>query len=217
MKGKIFVALKTKYKNLGFRDEAFNGVADYLSKTVEDEKDIETAICGVESLLKSFQGEVDFVRNEKTGLQKKLEDLEKEIKEKQDGKEKKTDVNLEGKLEDKINSLLSPLLDKLSHFETERNQEKRKSEILSKIKDYGIPDFYAKKYVEKNSIGEIDAEAYLSEMKGSFEDIKQEFANNGFVESKKPQDGEHKQVSEEDELISQINEKTKQIVEQKKD
>ena len=52
MKGKILVALKTKYKTFGFGDKAFDGVADYLSKTVTEESQIETAISGVEGLLK---------------------------------------------------------------------------------------------------------------------------------------------------------------------
>ena len=69
------VVLKTKYKTFGFGDKAFDGVVDYLSKTVTDESQIETAIGGVEGLLKSFQLEVDFVRNEKWGLQKQLDEL----------------------------------------------------------------------------------------------------------------------------------------------
>ena len=31
MKEKILVALKTKYKTYGFRDKAYDGVAEYLS------------------------------------------------------------------------------------------------------------------------------------------------------------------------------------------
>jgi len=59
MKAKILQALKTKFKDLGFGEKAFEGVADYLATTVTDEANIETAISGVEPMLKSFQGEVD--------------------------------------------------------------------------------------------------------------------------------------------------------------
>ncbi|WP_349932094.1 hypothetical protein [Bacteroides faecis] len=79
MKEKILVALKTKYKTFGFGDKAFDGVADYLSKTVTEESQIETATSGVEGLLKAFQGDIDTVRNEKTGLQKQLDELRKKI------------------------------------------------------------------------------------------------------------------------------------------
>ena len=59
MKEKILSALKTKYKNLGFGDKAFDGVAEYLSGNVTEESQIETAIAGVEILLKSFQGDIE--------------------------------------------------------------------------------------------------------------------------------------------------------------
>ena len=77
MKEKILSALKTKYKNLGFGDKAFDGVAEYLSGNVTEESQIETAIAGVEILLKSFQGDIDKVRTEKSELQKKYDELEK--------------------------------------------------------------------------------------------------------------------------------------------
>ena len=44
MKDKILTALKTKFQNLGFTEKAFGGVADYLSATVTEETQIETAI-----------------------------------------------------------------------------------------------------------------------------------------------------------------------------
>lgn len=59
MKEKILSALTEKYKKLPFGKKAFDGVANYLVATVTDEADIETAIAGVESLLKSFQGDID--------------------------------------------------------------------------------------------------------------------------------------------------------------
>jgi len=55
----IISALKTKYTNLGFSEKTFAGVAEYLEATVTDETQIETAIAGVEPLLKAFQGDVD--------------------------------------------------------------------------------------------------------------------------------------------------------------
>ena len=54
-------------------------MADYLSKTVTEESQIETAISGVEGLLKAFQGDIDTVRNEKSGLKKQLDELKNKI------------------------------------------------------------------------------------------------------------------------------------------
>ena len=77
MKEKILENLKNKYSNLGFGQKAFDGVALYLEKTITDEAQIETAISGVEPLLKAFQSDIDKVRTEKSALQLQLEELKK--------------------------------------------------------------------------------------------------------------------------------------------
>jgi len=59
MKDLILIALLNKYKSLGFSQKSFEGVAEYLSKTVTEESAIETAISGVEPILKSLQSDVD--------------------------------------------------------------------------------------------------------------------------------------------------------------
>lgn len=81
MKKKILEALKTKYKNLGFGEKAFDGVATYIEPSVKEDADIETAIAGVEGLLKAFQGEVDKLRTEKTAAEKAAADLVAKVKE----------------------------------------------------------------------------------------------------------------------------------------
>ncbi len=81
MKKKILEALKTKYKNLGFGEKAFDGVATYIEPSIKEEADIETAIAGVEVLLKAFQGEVDKLRTEKTAAEKAAADLVAKVKE----------------------------------------------------------------------------------------------------------------------------------------
>lgn len=59
MKEKILLALKTKFANLGFTDKAFDGVATFLAATVKEDSEVETAVSGVEPMLKVFQGETD--------------------------------------------------------------------------------------------------------------------------------------------------------------
>lgn len=81
MKRTIIEALKTKYKNLGFSEKAFDGVASYLEPSIKEEADIETAISGVEALLKAFQGEADSIRTAKAAAEKRLADLEAKVKE----------------------------------------------------------------------------------------------------------------------------------------
>ena len=80
MKEKIKSALKDKYKSMGFGDKAIDSVAEYLSGRIKEESEIETAISGVESLLKAFQGETDRVRTEKAAAERRLSEIEAKIK-----------------------------------------------------------------------------------------------------------------------------------------
>ncbi len=81
MKQKILALLKNKYKNLGFSEKAYDGVAGYLEPSINEEADIETAIAGVEGLLKVFQSEADSIRTAKSTAEKRLAELEAKVKE----------------------------------------------------------------------------------------------------------------------------------------
>lgn len=80
MKEKIKLALKNRYKNMGFGDKAIESVAEYLSGSIKEESEIETAIGGVEPILKAFQGESDKIRTEKANAEKRLSEIEARIK-----------------------------------------------------------------------------------------------------------------------------------------
>lgn len=208
MKGKILVALKTKYKTFGFGDKAFDGVADYLSKTVTEESQIETAISGVEGLLKAFQGDIDTVRNEKSGLQKQLDELKTKIE--------NPNPNPDPKPEDKsdiatiianaVSAAVKPLSDKLAQFETEKSQATRQEQVMAKAKEYGIPENYAKRCAIKD---DEDLDTY-------FKDLKQEFANDGFKGVTPPESAEAKIEKEAESIAKMIDEGTNAIVEQNK-
>lgn len=138
MKEKIKSALETKYKNLGFGDKAFDGVASYLSKTVKEEKDIDTLIADIEDLLKSFQGDIDKVRNEKSTLQKELDGLKAKGEKKPDEKKTEEKDDLEARLDALLEAKMKPLQDKLSGYEAKETKAARQSLILSKAKELKI-------------------------------------------------------------------------------
>lgn len=208
MKGKILVALKTKYKTFGFGDKAFDGVADYLSKTVTEESQIETAISGVEGLLKAFQGDIDTVRNEKSGLQKQLDELKTKIE--------NPNPNPDPKPEDKsdiatiivnaVSAAVKPLSDELAQFKAEKSQATRQEQVMTKAKEYGIPETFAKRYAIPDG---ADLDTY-------FKDVKQEFANIGFSGVNPPESAEVKIEKEAESIANMISEGTKTIVESKK-
>ena len=207
MKEKILVALKTKYKTFGFGDKAFDGVADYLSKTVTEEGQIETAISGVEGLLKAFQGDIDTVRNEKSGLQKQLDELKNKIENPnpEPKPEEKSD-DMATIIANAVSAAVKPLSDELAQFKAERTQATRQEQILAKAKEYGIPENYAKRCAIKD---DEDLDAY-------FKDLKQDFANDGFKGVIPPESAEQKIEKESESIAKMIDEGTKTIVEQNK-
>lgn len=209
MKGKILVALKTKYKTFGFGDKAFDGVADYLSKTVTEESQIETAISGVEGLLKAFQGDIDTVRNEKSGLQKQLDELKNKI----ENPNPNPNPNPEDKKDDMatiianaVSAAVKPLSDELAQFKAEKSQATRQEQIMAKAKEYGIPETFAKRYAIPD---DADLDIY-------FKDAKQELANIGFSGVTPPESAETKIEKESESIANMISEGTKTIVESKK-
>lgn len=206
MKAKILVGLKTKYKTFGFSDKAFDGVADYLSKTVTEEGQIETAIGGVEGLLKVFQGDVDFVRNEKSGLQKQLD----ELKNKQENPTPTPSPNPQPEdmatiIANAVSAAVAPLSDKFAVLEQNKALEQRNASIVAKAKEYGIPDSFAKRY-------NVPADADLDEY---FKDAKQELSNLGFKDVQAPESPEARMQKEGESIAEAINAQTKEIVEQK--
>lgn len=203
MKTKILVGLKTKYKTFGFSDKAFDGVADYLSKTVTEEGQIETAIGGVEGLLKVFQGDVDFVRNEKSGLQKQLDELKNK---KEDTPSPTTPPTEETPAwAQAILDQNKTLVDRLDKVDANKALEQRNASILAKATEYGIPESQAKRY-------NVPADADLDEY---FKDAKQELSNLGFKDVQAPESPEARMQKEGESIAEAINAQTKEIVEQK--
>jgi len=142
MKSKILLALKTKYANKGFGDKAFDGVAEFLSKTVTDEAGIETAIAGVEVLLTGFQSEADKVRTEKSALQKQLDDYKAAHPEAggDPNKNEPTD-DFDKKIAAAVAAAMKPVTDELAGYKAKETQSVRQKTIVDKCKALGIPEW----------------------------------------------------------------------------
>lgn len=203
MKEKILVALKTKYKTFGFSEKAFDGVADYLSKTVTEESQIETAIDGVEGLFKGFQGDVDYVRNEKSGLQKQLDELKKKIEnpnpQPKPEEEKKDDVPAWAQAIIDSNKTLS---EKLAGYEQERVQAQRNAQVSAKAKEYSIPETLVPML---NIPNDADLDTFMK-------DAKQTFVNAGFQGVQVPKTAEQRAEKENHDIATMINKGTEEII-----
>ena len=73
-------ALINKYKNLGFDDKAFEGVADFAQTYIKEEADLATFVNGAEGMLKGFQSSTDRLRTEKAQLEKEKNELAEKVK-----------------------------------------------------------------------------------------------------------------------------------------
>jgi hypothetical protein len=177
VKESIISALKTKYSNLGFSDKTFTGVADYLSTTVTEETQIETAITGVEPLLKAFQGDID---SRVTAAVKKKEQELKAAQQKQEPQPHKP----EDKPADDVPAWAKAMMQKLETFEKKDSQAQLLSKLKTKIADK-VPETYLRGR-QINIETESDIEAVAASIEADYTAFKQDLINQGvFVENPK--------------------------------
>lgn len=169
MKTKILPALKTKYSNLGFSEKAFDGVADFLSKTVTKEEDIETATGGVEGLLKAFQGESDRIRTELQKRTTELEDLKKKIEGNPQPKPETAPQPDEPEwfkeFKKQQAERLNALEDENNKFKAEKAKHERANFIQTKAKELGLPEWRLKGVSIPEELDEQGVITLLTEFK----------------------------------------------------
>lgn len=208
MKEKIMTMLKTKYANLGFSTKALDGVASVLEKTVNDESQIETAVSGVEPLLKVFQAESDRARTDYNTLKGELDSL----------KEKTASSPVNGGGQEnhepekpafdpeafKAELLESFRKEQAAATQQAHQAEQRNAAIVSKAKEFGIPE----KIAAKLSIAQ---DADLDEY---FMSVKQDWIDADFEFSEPPMQGGGISDNGND-IAKLINTGTEQIVKSK--
>ena len=168
MKEKILSALKTKYSNLGFGDKAFDGVAEFLSKTITKEEEVETGIAGVEMLLKAFQGDIDKVRTELSTKTKELEDLKKKspVPPNPEPPKPADDEPAWFKAwKEEQTKKLEALEKENQVFKAEKAKETRAAQIAAKVKELGIPDWRMKGVAVPDELDETGITNFLTEIK----------------------------------------------------
>lgn len=181
MKEKILTALKNKFKNLGFGDKAFDGVASFLEKTVTEENQVETAIAGVEPLLKAFQGDTD--ARVTSALAKQKAELERKPDPDPDPNHK-PDPN---DIRTIIAEALKPLQQKIDGYEKRETQKQLQQQVLNAIRE-GLKTDGEKKGFDawvKGRIVNIEDSAKLEEitsaLKTGYTEFRQEMINQGVI------------------------------------
>ena len=200
MKLKILSALKNKYSHLGLSREALDGVASVLEKTIKSEDEIETAVSGVEGLLKVFQSEADKERTIYNTLKAEKEEIEKKLKEATPTPPEEVPKPFDAEAF-KAEILEAMRMERESAAQNEQKAAQRKAEITAKAREYGIPE---------KLIGSLDI-ADDANIDDYFKGVKQTLADAGFEHSEPPTPGGGFR-SDAEGIANLINKETENIV-----
>lgn len=181
MKKKILEALKNRYKNMGFGDKALDGVASYLEPSVKEDADIETAIAGVESLLKVFQGDADKLRTDKSAAEKRLADLEAKVKELGGEPAKNEPETKNGNEDNDTPAWAKKIMERLDAIEGDKvtaNRKQKFDAIIGKL-----PESLRKPYARTDikSISDDEFDTLLSEVGTEVEELAKNTTAKGAV------------------------------------
>ncbi|HEY1055017.1 MAG TPA: hypothetical protein VGE24_07775 [Emticicia sp.] len=119
---------------MGFKDDTFDAVATHLDGTVTEESEIDTAVEGVETLLKAFQGHTD--KRVADAVKAKTDD-KKDDKKDEKGADKKDEPKSED-VPEWAKGLIDTnkaLLAKVEALESGKTTDTRKTELEALLKD----------------------------------------------------------------------------------
>ena len=170
LKAKIIAALKTKYADLGFSPEALNGVAAILAETVTDESQIETAVSGVEKMLRVFQPDFDRARTKYNTLKSQYDELKAKseaslAKGGEQGNKTEPD-DIQKKIDEAIAAKVAPLQEKLAAYEAKEAKDARSTMISRIVKELGISDARAEEgFAISDDMDEEGIKTYLTKVR----------------------------------------------------
>ena len=208
MRKEILNQLKTRFFKYGLSDSVLEKIAAWLEPSVKEEKDIETAISGVEPVLSLFQSGEDAHKQEKLSLEARIKELEKQVPKKHEGKEGEDDDKPLTKQDilNIVTEAMKPVKESLDTRAAEDKAAKRRADILAKAKEYQIPEAVA----ELLSVpDDADLDTFMK-------DKKQVLADNGFSAVEPPKSAEQVVKTENASIAEMISNGTKAIVEPSK-
>ena len=173
VKDSIISALKNKYSNLGFSEKTFTGVADYLAATVTEETQIETAITGVEPLLKAFQGDID--SRVTAAVRKK----EQELKAAQQKQEPQPQNQPAQQKDDEMPAWAKQMFSKLETLEKKETHAQLMNRLKAKITDKVPESFLRGRQITIETESDIDTVAQSIE--ADYTAFKQDLINQGVI------------------------------------
>lgn len=218
MKTKILQQLKQRYSNLGVSEKAFDGVADFLSKTITEEERIAESVAGAEAFLKAYQSDVDKERTSASALRKELEALKKEAQPKPtDPKPNDNQGNEPTEREKQMMQQLEAQQKQIELILGQRSHEGKLAQITALLGEKNIPEsFYTmalsgRTFGEDTNVGEL-----VANIEQGYTKFQDESANSRFAGAGKPEAGEQSNDDVMASIVKQVNEGTEAILNEKK-
>lgn len=218
MKTKILQQLKQRYSNLGVSERAFDGVADFLSKTITEEERIAESVAGAESFLKAYQSDVDKERTSASALRKELEALKKETQPKPtDPKPNDNQGNEPTEREKALLERMDALQSQLGQLIGQRSHEGKLAQITSLLGEKNIPESFYTMALSGRTFGEdTNVSELVANIEQGYTKFQDESANDRFKGGGKPEAGEKSDDDVMASIVKQVNEGTEAILNEKK-
>lgn len=218
MKTKILQQLKQRYSNLGVSEKAFDGVADFLSKTITEEERIAESVAGAESFLKAYQSDVDKERTSASALRKELEALKKETQPKPtDPKPNDNQGNEPTEREKQMMQQLEAQQKQIELILGQRSHEGKLAQITALLGEKNIPESFYTMALSGRTFGEdTNVSELVANIEQGYTKFQDESANARFNAGGKPEAGEQSDDDVMASIVKQVNEGTEAILNEKK-
>ena len=218
MKTKILQELKQRYSNLGVSDKAFDGVADFLSKTITEEERIPEVVGNAESFLKAYQSDVDKERTSVSKLRKELEGYKKEQEPKpNDPKPNDNQGGESTEREKEMMRLLEAQQKQIDLILGQRSHEGKMAQITALLGEKKIPEsFYSMALNGRTFNNETDVDSLVSAIEQGYTKFRDESANDRFSGGGKPEAGGQPNDDAMAKFVELAEKGTEQILNDKK-
>lgn len=178
MKEKILLALKAKYKNLGFSDATFDTVAAYLAASVTEEDQIDNSLAGVETLLKSFQSDTE----------RRIAAAKKEKEKKDEEQKTNPETKVEPSVDNAVLEMLKEMKAEITSLKAGKTTETRKGQLEAILKDApeSVKSKILKDFSRMNFADDAAFDEYKTETETDLSGLIQDFADKGLSGSPQP-------------------------------
>lgn len=184
----LLTKLKTKYYNLGLGEGILGAQADYLLTLSPTEENVDSLVDGMETVLKSFQSDLDKARAQKKAEQK--QEPPKQDPPNQDPP--KTDDGVPEWAKAILESNKA-VVEKLSAIEAVKVQKSLADKAIAKLKELGVKESFYKFHVSSKQFqNEEEIETFAQSLKEAEDAFRQDLNIESLENRTPPMFGETK-------------------------